>query len=107
MCGCGDRTFPNRCAAHAAGTSVAHEGACADGPPGGTRVGGDGPGCVRGGCGGELCQSVDAESMASICVARPEHACFRAADCEQQADGSCGFTQTPELEACLQSPPAL
>lgn len=103
VCGCDGRTYSNRCDAHAGGTSVARDGSCAEDAPNEDAS----SGCIRTGCGGELCQGADEEAMASICVARPEHACYRDAACERQADGSCGFTQTPELSACLANPPSL
>jgi hypothetical protein len=102
VCGCDGRTYPNTCGALSGGTSVAREGACAEEP--GEQAAG---GCVRDGCGGELCRGPEQESMASICVVRPEHACYREAPCERQADGACGFTPSAELSACLASPPSL
>lgn len=98
VCGCDGRSYPNRCGAHAGGTSVAREGSCAEQPGGEEASAAE---CVRGGCSGELCLGADQEPMASICVERPEWACYRAAACERQADGACGFTQTPELSTCL------
>jgi len=55
--------------------------------------------CFIGGCGSELCS--DRQGMASPCVVRPEHACYRGATCERQAGGACGWTQTPALQQCL------
>lgn len=103
VCGCDGRSYGNTCSALAGGTSVAREGSCAEEETGGEAA----SDCVRGGCGGELCNGPEEESMASICVARPEHACYREAACERQADGACGFTQSAELSACLASPPSL
>ena len=60
-----------------------------------------GEACVVGGCNGELCQDVDEEPLASICIFRPEYVCYKSASCERQVDGKCGWTQTGELEACL------
>jgi hypothetical protein len=34
-------------------------------------------------------------------VFRPEYACYRSATCAPQASGACGFTETPELAACI------
>jgi len=102
VCGCDGRTYPNPCGALAGGTSVAREGACAEEP--GEQAASD---CVRDGCGGELCRGPEQESMASICVVRPEHACYREAPCERQPDGACGFTPSAELSACLANPPSL
>lgn len=95
VCGCDGRTYGNECSAHAAGVSVRHAGEC-----GGTAAG---P-CQRSGCGGELCVE-PGQDIASICMARPEHACYRSASCERQPNGQCGWTMTRELTACLASPP--
>ncbi|MEC7518395.1 MAG: Kazal-type serine protease inhibitor family protein [Myxococcota bacterium] len=106
VCGCDGQTYSNACGAAAAGVSVRHQGECAAGGGGG----GGAPGaqaCRRTGCGGELCVDPAQGDRASICVARPEHACYRSATCERQANGDCGWTETPELRACLQNPPPL
>jgi hypothetical protein len=98
VCGCDGRTYGNECTAHAAGVSVRHAGECAGGQAAAP--------CQRSGCGGELCVE-PGEEIASICVARPEHVCYRTAACERQAHGQCGWTQTPELAACLRNPPPI
>jgi len=67
----------------------------------GSGAGGKRP-CVVGGCSGTVCAD---ESMMSTCEFRPEHACYRAAVCERDAAGACGWRKTPELAACLKSPP--
>jgi len=59
------------------------------------------PGCKRAGCSGELCIEASAPDIATTCIFLPEYACYQQATCERQADGSCGFTPTAELEACL------
>jgi hypothetical protein len=56
--------------------------------------------CVRSGCSGQICAE---KSMITTCDWRPEYACYQAAKCERQADGACGFTQTPALATCLGS----
>lgn len=96
VCGCDGQTYGNPCTAAAAGVSVRSEGEC------GAAAGA----CVRGGCGGELCHD-EGSDRASICVARPEHACYGQASCERQPSGQCGWTETPELRACLDNPPPL
>lgn len=55
--------------------------------------------CYVGGCSGELCTE-DADA-ASICIWREEFACYKSAECARQADGECGWTQTSELEKCI------
>jgi len=102
VCGCDGRTYGNACGAWANGVSVRHQGEC-----GGQRPDPGAQACRRTGCGDELCVDPSRGDMMGICVARPEHACYRSATCERQADGDCGWTQTPELRACLQSPPPI
>jgi hypothetical protein len=60
------------------------------------------PTCVVTGCSGQLCA---AEPMVSTCEWKEEYACYASAECAVQADGTCGWTQTAELAACL-TPPA-
>jgi hypothetical protein len=60
-----------------------------------------GEACYRGGCSGQICS--DRPNVISTCEWRAEYACYRDATCERQADGGCGWTQTPELEACIGS----
>jgi eight-cysteine-cluster-containing protein len=62
-------------------------------------------GCAPAGCSGQICAEEGAEIM-TTCEFRPEYACYRAAACERQPSGECGWTETPELRACLESPPA-
>jgi eight-cysteine-cluster-containing protein len=62
--------------------------------------------CAPAGCSGQVCAEVGAEVM-TTCEFRPEYACYRAAVCERQASGECGWTVTPELLACLEDPAAL
>ena len=65
------------------------------------------PPCVVGGCSGEICseQSNDGEGMISICLWKPEFACYRSATCERQINGQCGWTQNSSLIRCLRHPP--
>lgn len=63
--------------------------------------------CQPGGCSGQLCVSVYDEPMATTCEYRAEYACYQKSKCEKQADGKCGWTETPELQACLKNPPSL
>jgi len=54
--------------------------------------------CIKTGCSGQICSD---ESVISTCEYRPEYECYKKATCERQANGNCGFTQTPELKSCL------
>lgn len=54
--------------------------------------------CVRTGCSGQICSD---QEVFTTCEWREEYACYRSATCERQADGTCGWTMTPELQACL------
>jgi hypothetical protein len=67
---------------------------CAADAPGG--------GCTRQGCGNTVCAEADAEIM-TTCLYAPWHDCLTDAACTRQPNGQCGFSQTPELEACLRS----
>jgi hypothetical protein len=62
--------------------------------------------CEPAGCSGQVCAPAGSE-IVTTCEWRAEYACYRDAACEMQADGSCGWTDTSELAACLASPPAL
>ena len=55
--------------------------------------------CHVGGCSNQLCS--DEPGLSSTCEWREEYACYRDAACERQTDGSCGWTQTSDLQACL------
>lgn len=58
--------------------------------------------CRPTGCSGQICSDVD---VASTCEYRSEYACYRTAECKRQANGSCGWTQSSTLLACLANPP--
>ena len=60
--------------------------------------------CVKTGCSGTVCS--DEEGLMTTCEWRPEYACYQDAECKRQDDGTCGWTQTETLTACLASPPA-
>lgn len=55
-------------------------------------------GCMVTGCSGQVCAD---RPVYTTCEWRPEYACYADATCERQEDGNCGWTKTPELEACL------
>jgi eight-cysteine-cluster-containing protein len=62
--------------------------------------------CVKSGCSGTVCTEPGNE-MVTTCEFKAEYACYRDAACERQADGNCGWTQTPALTACLANPPPI
>jgi hypothetical protein len=55
--------------------------------------------CFVGGCSGQVCS--DQDGVITTCEWQEEYACYQTATCERQATGECGWTPTPELEACL------
>jgi len=55
--------------------------------------------CYVGGCSSQICS--DQEGVISTCEWKDEYACYQTATCARQDDGQCGWTQTPELLACL------
>lgn len=61
--------------------------------------------CFVGGCSSQICS--DQEGVISTCEFRAEYACYHEATCERQTTGTCGWTQTAELQACLANPPQL
>jgi hypothetical protein len=54
--------------------------------------------CMKTGCSGQVCSD---EEVITTCEYRSEYECYKKARCERQANGECGFTQTPELKSCL------
>lgn len=56
-------------------------------------------GCFVGGCSGQICSSN--KDVITTCEYREEYACYKSAKCERQSNGQCGWTDTPELSACL------
>jgi len=55
--------------------------------------------CFVGGCSSQVCS--DQDGVITTCEWQEEYACYQTATCERQATGDCGWTPTPELEACL------
>lgn len=55
--------------------------------------------CYVGGCSGEVCSNTP--DVASACIYREEFACYKKTTCERQSTGQCGWTETAELRACL------
>ena len=64
-------------------------------------------GCRVGGCSNQLCLESGKDGGVSTCEYAASYACYKNASCERQIDGKCGWTQTDELQKCLQSPPEL
>lgn len=58
-------------------------------------------GCKIGGCSGQLCMEGD-EQIGGICDYQKEYGCYKKTKCERQVNGKCGWTNTPELNACLE-----
>jgi hypothetical protein len=56
--------------------------------------------CFVGGCSSQVCS--DSPDVVTDCMYREEYACYQTAVCERQANGSCGWTETPALTSCLQ-----
>jgi hypothetical protein len=54
--------------------------------------------CMKTGCSRQVCSD---EEVITTCEFKPEYECYKKAACERQKNGECGFTQTPELTACL------
>jgi len=54
--------------------------------------------CRKTGCSGQVCSD---QEVVTTCEYRTEYECYKRAACERQRNGECGFTQTPELVACL------
>lgn len=127
VCGCDGQTYGNECQAHGAGVAVASAGPCetpepecttdSDCPtifcirapcPQNTCVDGQctmGGGvtpeehpCHATGCSSQVCSDQD---LITTCEWLPQYACYQTATCERQADGGCGWTQTPALTTCL------
>ncbi len=55
--------------------------------------------CQVSGCAGQACSN--GGGAITSCVALPEYACYADAACEPQTSGHCGWTQTPELQTCI------
>ena len=54
--------------------------------------------CFKTGCSRQVCSD---EEVITTCEYRSEYDCYKTARCERQANGKCGFTDTPELRRCL------
>lgn len=58
------------------------------------------PLCETSGCNGEICTEKGKKRI-SPCVILPRHQCLKKSRCEAQENGKCGWTKTPEYEACM------
>lgn len=54
--------------------------------------------CVVTGCSNQICAE---EPMTTTCEYKEAYVCYQKAKCEKQQNGKCGWTKTPEIEACL------
>ncbi len=63
-----------------------------------------GEGCMIGGCSSQLCGEVeDMEGMVTTCEYADYYGCYQHATCEKQSSGKCGWTETSELNQCINS----
>lgn len=62
--------------------------------------------CEVGGCSGTACSEPGKQVM-TTCEYKAEYACYQSAQCTRQSNGACGWTQSPELVACLANPPPM
>ena len=58
-------------------------------------------GCKIGGCNSEVCSDTDSGEIMSVCLYKPEYACYKFAVCEIQENGQCGWTITEATQTCL------
>lgn len=59
--------------------------------------------CIVGGCNGNICYDSDSGTGNSNCMPVPSMVCYKSATCERQNTGKCGWTQTSQLQQCLDS----
>jgi hypothetical protein len=57
-------------------------------------------GCVVGGCSSHLCVE-EGNDIVTTCEWTAKYSCYQGATCERQPSGQCGWTETPELLACI------
>lgn len=65
--------------------------------------------CIIDGCFSQLCDEGPRHPLIcpDIFVIGGINSCYSGATCARQNDGNCGWTMTPELEACLANPPPI
>jgi hypothetical protein len=96
VCGTDGKDYDAACGASCVPVAVACQGKC----PCQAQSSGA---CVVGGCSSQLCTEASAGGVISTCEWREAYACYRTASCARQSTGKCGWTPTPELNACLQN----
>lgn len=58
--------------------------------------------CAVGGCSSQLCgEAADMNDMVTTCEYQTKYSCYQKTTCARQVTGKCGWTETPELLACL------
>jgi hypothetical protein len=62
--------------------------------------------CIKTGCSATVCAEPGQEQI-TTCEYKAEYGCYKSAVCERQPNGSCGWTQSAELTACLANPPPM
>ncbi|MDP2788733.1 MAG: hypothetical protein Q8O46_01600 [bacterium] len=75
------------------------ENSIVDTTPDGSVAGETSGRCFIGGCSSQICS--DQEGIVTTCEYKEEYACYKSASCERQTGGECGWTQTSELQLCL------
>ncbi len=55
--------------------------------------------CQVAGCSSQVCANTP--NVITTCEARPEYLCYQRENCEIQAQGHCGWTETPQYLQCL------
>ena len=55
--------------------------------------------CLITGCSKQICSD---QEILTTCEYKPEYACYRAAKCERQQNGLCGWTQDEALVQCIE-----
>lgn len=59
-------------------------------------------GCMVSGCSEQLCIPTSQQgNIMTICEYLEKYICYKAATCEKQTNGQCGWTQTDQLKSCL------
>jgi hypothetical protein len=60
--------------------------------------------CAPAGCSSQLCvPKEEAPNIMTTCEWTPLYGCYQKAICEQQDDGTCGWTETDAFTACVEN----